>query len=90
MGVFGFFLLSLITVITLALTNVITMPEFPAQLLGLIGFVFFIPVVAALFFMGRYYNDKRRYKLGDILTIVSAVYLIFTLIQTVLVLAQIY
>ena len=88
-GIFAFFVLLLITALVLVLTSVIPTPKIPAPLLGLIGFIFFFPAIAALFFMGRYYNDKKKYKLGDILTIVSAVYLIFALIQTILVLTQV-
>ena len=89
-GVFAFFVAVLITLIILTLTKVIAAPTLPAPVLGLLGLVFFLPAIAAIFFMGRYYNDKKRYKLGDILTITSVVYMIFAIIQTVLVLAQVY
>ena len=90
MGIFAFFVLLLIAIIVLTLTNVIKNPALPAPVLGLIGLIFFLPAIAALFFMGRYYNDKKRYQLGDLLSIVSAVYFIFAIIQTILVLAQLY
>ena len=90
MGIFAFFVLLLIAVIVLTLTNVIENPTLPAPVLGLLGLIFFLPAIAALFFMGRYYNDKKRYQLGDLLSIVSAVYFIFAIIQTILVLAQLY
>jgi len=89
-GIFALFVAVLITTIILSLTNVIEAPSLPASILGLLGLVFFSPAIAALFFMGRYYNDKKRYNLGDILTITSVVYVIFVLIQTVLVLTQVY
>ncbi len=89
LAVFILFIISFFIHGELIQNGIVSNVEFSQSIQGILAFIFFIPLITALFFGGKYFKSKG-YGYGTVLMIVSVALLVFGIIQALLSLIGVY